>query len=323
MAGRKAQDRSSSADLAASITKEASIQTYLTIRYLADTQLVDDAYRAYAYFRWVDDALDDGQMDETERLAFLARQQEIVFQCYQGKWPHGLSPEENLVADLIHNDLDRAGHEEKLGLRYYVKHMMEVMAIDARRRDQLISQEELTEYTRHLATAVTEAMHYFIGHDDAAPQDETRYLAVSGAHITHMLRDAIEDAAVGYYNIPESYLESHNIAPEDVDHGAYRAWVRSQVDLARSYFATGRAYMAQVENFRCRLAGYAYIVRFEVVLEAIENEDYLLRAAYPERKSTKARLKMGLTALAQTITSSLTGCQIPIPGFMPSVEMPK
>ena len=323
IAGRNAQDLSSTANLAASVTKEASIQTYLTIRYLVDTQLVDDAYRAYAYFRWVDDSLDDGQMDETERLAFLARQQEIVLQCYQGKWPHGLCPEENLVADLIHSDLDRAGHEEKIGLRYYINHMMEVMAIDAGRRDHLISQEELTEYTRLLATAVTEAMHYFIGHDDAAPQDETRYLAVIGAHITHMLRDAIEDAAVGYYNIPKSYLETHSIAPEDVDHVAYRTWVRSQVELARNYFATGRAYMARVENLRCRLAGYAYIARFEVVLEAIENENYFLRPAYPERKSTKARLKMGLRALAQTIISSLPGCQIPIPGFIPSVEMPK
>jgi len=29
-----------------------------------------------------------------------------------------------------------------------------------------------------------------------------RYLAVTGAHITHMLRDAVEDAEAGYYNIP-------------------------------------------------------------------------------------------------------------------------
>ena len=50
IAGRNAQDLSSTANLAASVTKEASIQTYLTIRYLVDTQLVDDAYRAYAYF---------------------------------------------------------------------------------------------------------------------------------------------------------------------------------------------------------------------------------------------------------------------------------
>ena len=46
--------------LATSITKAASKQTYYTIRFLADRERVADAYRAYAYFRWVDDTLDAG-----------------------------------------------------------------------------------------------------------------------------------------------------------------------------------------------------------------------------------------------------------------------
>ena len=44
--------------LASSITKAASKQTYYTIRFLVDRERVDDAYRAYGYFRWVDDVLD-------------------------------------------------------------------------------------------------------------------------------------------------------------------------------------------------------------------------------------------------------------------------
>ena len=43
---------------ASSITKAASKQTYYTIRFLVDRERVDDAYRAYGYFRWVDDVLD-------------------------------------------------------------------------------------------------------------------------------------------------------------------------------------------------------------------------------------------------------------------------
>jgi hypothetical protein len=45
-------------NLASSITKAGSYQTYYTIRFLVDRERVDDAYRAYAYFRWVDDVLD-------------------------------------------------------------------------------------------------------------------------------------------------------------------------------------------------------------------------------------------------------------------------
>ena len=44
--------------VASSITKAASKQTYYTIRFLVDRERVDDAYRAYGYFRWVDDVLD-------------------------------------------------------------------------------------------------------------------------------------------------------------------------------------------------------------------------------------------------------------------------
>ena len=44
--------------IASSITKAASKQTYYTIRFLVDRERVDDAYRAYGYFRWVDDTLD-------------------------------------------------------------------------------------------------------------------------------------------------------------------------------------------------------------------------------------------------------------------------
>jgi hypothetical protein len=47
-----------------------------------------------------------------------------------------------------------------------------------------------------------------------------------------------------------------------------------------------------VENPRCRLAGYAYMARFDGVLAAIEREDYRLRPAYPERKQAGAVLWM-------------------------------
>jgi phytoene/squalene synthetase len=205
-----------------------------------------------------------------------------------------LTAVEQMVVDLIRND-----RAENSGLRAYIENMMAVMAFDSNRRDRIITRQELEMYTRWLATAVTEALHYFIGHNCAAPNDETRYTAVTAAHITHMLRDAIEDAAAGYYNIPQEFLAAHGIAPIDVNNSAYQAWVQSQVRLARDYFQVGRRYLSRVENWRCRIAGYAYIARFEVVLEAIEKDGCRLRADYPERKNGRAALKMGWSALSQ------------------------
>jgi phytoene/squalene synthetase len=144
-------------------------------------------------------------------------------------------------------------------------------------------------------------MHYFIGHDSYAPHDETRYLAVTGAHIVHMLRDTFDDVQAGYFNIPGEVLEANHIQPQDIHSKPYREWVRSRVAAARTCFAVGRSYLARVDNPRCRLAGFAYTARFEWLLDTIEQEDYVLRPEYPERKSLMTGLRMGLSSLATLI----------------------
>jgi phytoene/squalene synthetase len=302
--------------LAEAITREASTQTYYTICCLVDRPLVADAYRAYAYFRWVDDIVDQTVVSPTDPMNFLARQQAIVNSCYQGELPEKLCPEEQMVAELIRGDRGDNG-----SLHMYITQMMAVMLFDAGRKGRLITQADLAGYTHSLAMAVTEAMHYFIGHDAAAPYDETRYLAVTGAHITHMLRDAVEDAAAGYTNIPQEVLEQHQLTPTDWSHEAYRAWVQQRVQLARHCFAVGRHYLARLKSLRCRLAGYAYITRFEVVLDLIEKDAYCLRLAYPERKSKRAALKMCLTTLMQTGLSLGPGRHTPLTYPISSTEV--
>src|SRR5262245_8560275 len=159
--------------LAATITRTASKQTYYTIRLLADTSLVEDAYRAYAYFRWVDDWLDQEPRPRTERLDFVKRQQALMDGCAHLDRLADLSPEECLLIDLLQRD-----SEKNSGLQAYIRNMMAVMAFDADRRGRLISQRELNQYTHWLAVAVTEALHHFIGHNCVSPRGEIRYMAV-------------------------------------------------------------------------------------------------------------------------------------------------
>ena len=279
--------------LAAFITKAASKQTYYTIRFLVDRDRVADAYRAYAYFRWVDDTLDAETGSESERSAFIRRQQSLLKSCYRGKSPGGLSAEESMLIELVRGDT-----EKDSGLGCYLRNMMAVMAFDAERRGRLISRAQLNEYTRCLASAVTEAMHYFIGHNAYSPHDRTRYLAVTAAHITHMLRDTVDDINSGYYNIPYEFLRENHIAPQDVQTAAYRTWVRKQVELARAYFKTGKEYLHRVKSSYCRLAGFAYTARFEWLLNTIENEDFCLRPEYDERKSIGSGLQMSWLAFS-------------------------
>lgn len=131
-----------SEDLATAITRAASRQAYCTIRFLVDRDRVPDAYRAYGYFRRLDDRLDAGVMDRPDRLAFVHRQEDLVDLCQRGRPPRDVSPEEQMLVDLIRPD-----QPAEAGLRTYISHMMRVMAFDADRRGRVISRAELAGYT--------------------------------------------------------------------------------------------------------------------------------------------------------------------------------
>ncbi len=292
------------ASLAASITKAASKQSYYTIRFLVDRALIEDAYRTYAYFRWVDDLLDaatdsgaaPNEAETAERKVFLQRQVALLESCYRNEAPRDLTAEERMLADLVARDRDKDS-----GLGIYLRTMMRVMDFDLRRRGALISQAELDEYTRLLAVAVTEAIHYFIGHGEFAPRDETRYQSVTAAHIAHMLRDTYDDIRDGYYNIPREVLEANRIGPQDIPSAAYRAWVKDRVRLARAYFNAGNVYFQRAQNLRHRLAGFAYSARFELLLDTIEREGFALRPNYKERRT----LGYGFQMFRLTLSSLL------------------
>lgn len=286
---------------AASLTRSGSKQSYYTIKFLVDRERVEDAYRAYGYFRWVDDTLDAGAgllgaSETSERIAFLERQRQLLDGCLRGEQPQSVCPQERMLVELARSDQSRNS-----GLRLYLQNMMLMMDFDVRRRGRLISQGELSEYTRWLAVAVTECIHYFIGHAAYAPRDGTRYLAVSAAHIIHMLRDTFDDLRCGYINIPQEVLQANHITPEEVGSPAYRQWVKGRVELARRYFQAGKSYFWRSQCLRHRLAGLAYIARFEWLLEKIEQEGYLLRPAYNERKSLATGLKMGWGTLVSML----------------------
>jgi phytoene/squalene synthetase len=272
-------------NLHAEITKIGSKQTYYTIRFLADHDRVQDAFRAYAYFRWLDDQLDTDINSQQDKTALLHQQQRILEACYQGKEIEPSCPEEKMLLELVRNDT-----ELNSGLQAYLGNMMAVMAFDVERRGRLISQAELTHYTNLLATAVTEYMFYFIGHCHQPPHSSNRYLAVQGAHFTHMLRDMLEDIDVGYINIPSELIPDGQSSSEIVHSPEFREWVAERVELAHVNFEAGRKFIAGLKSKRCRLAGFAYLARFEWMLKVIKSENYALRREYPERKSLKAVL---------------------------------
>jgi phytoene/squalene synthetase len=278
--------------LGPSITREASKQTYYTIRALVPRDRQEAAYAAYAYFRWVDDLLDGDLLSPQERLTFLNTQKELLSTCLQGRHPRDLIAEEWLLADLTQGPL-----RDEPGLRIYLQDMMAVMEFDVRRRHQRINSRELQEYSRRLATAVTEAVYTFIGESCGTPRTAERYMAADAAHMAHMLRDFHEDLEAGYINIPEEVLQGEKIDPSMVECEAVRSWVKGRVDTVRAYFNAGEVYLSSIENPRCRIAGALYAARFTGVLDAIEREGYLLRPDYHDCKNSRTLLRMAWESL--------------------------
>jgi hypothetical protein len=116
-----------------------------------------------------------------------------------------------------------------------------------------------------------------------------------------MLRDTYDDIAAGYFNTPREFLESYHLDPCDVENNLYGLWVKHRVQLARDYLEIGKQHLAKSHHWRRRIAGYAYIARFEGVLNAIEREGYRLRPSYGEFKTVWGGLSMGWSVLAPVL----------------------
>jgi phytoene/squalene synthetase len=282
------------AELARDITRASSQQSYYTARLMVDPKLELDCYRAYGYFRWVDDVVDIDCTTKDERVAFIQRQKDLAEHLYRDEWPADLTPKEQILADLIRNN-----RGECCRLRSYIRNFLNIIEFDAERKGRLISQQELDWYASTLGKAVTDGIQYFVCNGYAYPESEKRYLAAIGAHIAHMLRDLKEDIPDGYVNIPREQIECHNLDLKQLDSDAMRAWVKSRVELARQYFIDGKQYLDELRVLRCRIVGYWYCARFENLLETIERDGYILRSAYPKPNKLLTWLKFSGIALVQ------------------------
>jgi len=279
--------RDASVSLAKEITWAGSKQSYFTARWMVDQDLREDAFLAYGYFRWADDEIDISFQSEGERIAFIRRQRNLIDALYKGAKVSDLTPEEAIIANLIKHDRD-----VNSGLKSYIHNMLAILEFDTYRRGSLISEAEYIWYSKYLAKSVIDGLQYFIKNGHPYPKTEVCYLSAIAAHITHMLRDMHQDIEAGYVNIPREYLDAHGIEPEDFGCPPYRAWVKSQVDLARAYFKKGKRYIIQIGALRYKIVCYWYCTRFDSILETIERDGYCLRAEYPEQKSFLNWLKI-------------------------------
>jgi phytoene/squalene synthetase len=268
--------------LAKRITKSSSIQTYLTILLFADGNLAKDCFKAYAYFRWLDDQVDINLESKSKRLVFIKRQKRIISDLYQGKRIFKLSPEERIIEQLI-----KADTTENSKLKSFIINFFKIIEFDSERKDRFVTQKELDWYSQTLGIAVTDCLEYFIDHDKQYEESKNKYKAATAAHIIHMLRDLIKDVACGYINLPKEYLNKNQLKPDDINKPAFKRLIKKRVALARAYLKSGKQYLAGLKVLRRKIAGYWYCFRFERILSKIEEDEYRLKENYSRGRDLK------------------------------------
>lgn len=283
-------------DPAEKITRDASVQTYWTVKLLFDRERRGDAYRAYAYFRALDDEIDIRRKTSASRRTYILRQRGVIDAAYAGTSVHSLTREEKFITEVISHNRDR---NSRLGS--FIDNFFAIIAFDAERKGTYVSRQRLLWYRKTLSRAVTDGIAYFVNGGSAYPPHPAQYAGAEAAHITHMLRDLYEDAADGYYNIPLDFCRTHGITPRDIISTPVRDWVYSEVARARRLFADSHTYIDTLSHLRGKIAAAWYCARFESLLTTIENDGYILRPHYIRVHSTRKYLTMAGLALSTFI----------------------
>lgn len=287
--------------LAGSITKNSSLQTFYTIKLLVDKPLVNDAFKAYAYFRWIDDQVDKYLPNCIECKNFIKRQKKIIKNAYSHIEQSNLKPEEKIITELIKSD-----DKQKSKLNSYITNLFSIIEFDNYRKGRFINQKELIWYSDNLGKAVTDCIQYFIGNNTYYPDLKYRYSAAIAAHIIHMLRDYSEDQKENYLNAPEKYIEKINKYPENNQNIPSKTWIKNRIKLARKNFELGKMYIDQVPVLRYKIATRLYCARFELLMETIEKDNYILRPVYKHKNKFLHLLKLLFSAVKISLKHFLT-----------------
>ena len=144
-------------------------------------------------------------------------------------------------------------------------------------------------------------MHYFIGNHSYSPHNETRYLAVTGAHIAHMLRDTFDDVQAGYYNIPREVLEANHIQTARYTEQRHIAlWVQQPCAIGTQVFSKRGNISPRLRN---RAADWQVLLIWPASSGCwIRSNGNIISFARStaERKSLGTGLRMGLSTLFAT-----------------------
>lgn len=193
------------------------------------------ASAVYAYFRWADDVVDAPARDTARVREFMVRQDGIIRGAITPQQP----AERALCWALADTQLGPR-------LQPAVERMAEALCYDAHRDANPIPATDLQRQVERIGDAFVEAIWVCSG-GEGAPAAPALLLA-RAATATHMLRDRVEDQALGYCNLPRERFGAEVPPPgPELD-----AWLEERATEVGGWFEQGLAEVGAIQPTRTR-----------------------------------------------------------------------
>ncbi len=193
------------------------------------------ACAVYGYFRWADDIVDTPARDGLAVQRFVRRQDEII---------RGAIAPEHPAERALRWALARPSEGPRL--QPAVERMAQALTYDAQRGAGPIPAAELQAQVERIGDAFVGAIWVCSGGEDQP--SEPALLLARAATATHMLRDRIEDQALGYCNLPQERFGAVTPAPGP----ALDAWLTQRAVEVDGWFAEGLAGAEAIQPARTR-----------------------------------------------------------------------
>lgn len=249
------------------VKKTSPFAYYLALLFFAPgPRLV--LFMAYSYFRWLDDSLDEQDLEPQIAKHLVSRQVALVSTWYAGEdFPEAENLAERELYQVIR--CDRASGRL---LENMIRRFLEALAWDAVRRHTSVSQSALDHYSSLLGCAYAEGLLYGLGLNPIDPRyARAAYLGGVAAHLAHILRDFELDLSVGYYNIS---LEDQHRFGIDLSHlnlARLCAWKQHLANRAYIKFCEAKRADRELPTRRARLLFYLVCARYRRIAEKVRS----------------------------------------------------
>lgn len=252
------------------LLKKHNIEAYLATKLFIRGKRGKLANLLYAYLRWVDDFVDDINIDKLKQKQFLLDQSRTINSLYNGNKPGTKNYFEGAISEVIKYDIKNGS-----GLRTVIHKMFEVFVFDIKRKNTFPHLEGLKEYSRKIGDAYTRALLFFLA--PTLSYKEEYSISAYASHQVHLLRDFLRDKEDGYFNISREEIEQFNIKKDLTQDKNFSRWVKDKIKNIKILFRKGKKEFKSIPILQVRLTGYLYCSRYERIIARIEKDGYTLR----------------------------------------------